>query len=169
MRKFILFFVLLVLFLAFSVFLVNAFLLQKNYFKNTDQKDQENVEDITQETIEIPSIYIDYTKEDYNKALLDKRILVLFFTSNWCQECLDQEIVNKNVFEELSKEGIIGLKIHILDSETTTETDALSQKFDITKEQSFVILDKNGAVYFKYSGILGSEQLKQKIMEVVNK
>lgn len=169
MRKFILFFVLLVLFLAFIMFLVNAFLMQKNYFENTDQKDQENVEDITQEIIETPSIYIDYTKEDYDKALLDKRGVVLYFTSNWCQECLDQEVVNENIFEELSKEGIVGLKIHILDSETTTETDALSQKFDVSKEQSFVLLDKNGVVFFKHTGFLSKDQLKQKIMEVVNK
>lgn len=168
MRKFILFFVLLLLFLAFGAFLINAFLLQKDYFKNTNQNDQERVENIVQDIVERPSIYIDYTKEDYDKALSDKRGVVLFFTSNWYQKCIDQDLINQDVFKELPKEGIVGLKIHILDSETTTETDALSQKFDVSKEQSFVILDKNGVVFFKHSGVLGSEQLKQKIQEVVN-
>lgn len=154
MRKFILFFVLLVLFLAFSVFLVNAYLLQKNYFE--DSKNDQNPNQINN---------ILYSREDYDKAINDKKILVLFFTSNWCQECLDQDILNSQVFEELTQEGVVGLKIHILDSETTTETNALSQKFDVTKEQSFVILDKNGVVYFKYTGILSKDQLKQKILE----
>lgn len=147
------------------MFLINAFLTQKNYFKNANKNDQEKVEDLTQEIIEIPSIYKDYTKEDYDNALLNKRVIVLYFTSNWCQECLDQEVTNIQIFEELPKEGVVGLKIHILDSETTTETDALSQKFDITKEQSFVILDKNGVVFFKHTGLLSKDQLKQKIME----
>lgn len=154
MRKFVLFFVLLVLFLAFSVFLVNAYLLQKNYFE--DSKNDQNPNQINN---------ILYSREDYDKAINDKKILVLFFTSNWCQECLDQDILNSQVFEELTQEGVVGLKIHILDSETTTETNALSQKFDVTKEQSFVILDKNGVVYFKYIGILSKDQLKQKILE----
>jgi len=65
----------------------------------------------------------------------------------------------------LIKEGVVGLKIHILDSETTTETDAVAKKFDITKEQSFVILDKNGVVFFKHTGLLEEDLLKQKILD----
>ena len=61
--------------------------------------------------------------------------------------------------------NVFGLRVHILDSETTTESDALSQKFDVVKEQTYVLLDKNGAVFFKHTGFLSEDQLKQKIME----
>ena len=151
MRKVILFFVLLVIFVSLAVFLLNAFVLQKNYFENKNGNSQAETG---------PDL-----KEDYERAINEKRVLVLYFTSNWCQKCIDQENVNKQVFDELVSEGVVGLKIHILDSETTIETDALSQKFDVTKEQSFVILDKNGVVYFKYTGILEKDLLKQKILE----
>ncbi|HCR35924.1 hypothetical protein A2130_00160 [Candidatus Woesebacteria bacterium GWC2_33_12] len=151
MRKAILFFVLFIIFIAFAVFLTNAFVLQKNYFENKNGNSQAETG---------PDL-----KEDYERAINEKRVLVLYFTSNWCQKCIDQENVNKQVFDELVSEGVVGLKIHILDSETTIETDALSQKFDVTKEQSFVILDKNGVVYFKYTGILEKDLLKQKILE----
>ena len=98
-------------------------------------------------------------------ALNKKRVLVLYFSSNWCQECQDQEKINNQVFDELIKEGVVGLKIHILDSETTTETDALAKKFDIVKENSFVILNKKGAVNFKYVGEMTSERLKDIILK----
>jgi len=162
MRKAILFFVLFIIFIAFAVFLTNAFVLQKNYFENKNGNSQAET---GPETIETPSYYKNYLKEDYEKALNKKRVLVLYFSSNWCQECQDQEKINNQVFDELIKEGVVGLKIHILDSETTTETDAVAKKFDITKEQSFVILDKNGVVFFKHTGLLEEDLLKQKILD----
>ncbi len=128
---------------------------------NTGNETNQNAVEVT----ETPSYYKNYSKEDYDKAINEKRVLVLYFTSNWCQECIEQDTINALSFEELNKEGAIGLRIHILDSETTTETDALSQKFDVTKEQSYAILDKNGVVFFKYTGDLSKDLLKQKILE----
>ena len=163
MRKGILFFVLTIIFLSLAVFLIKALFMQKNSDNdgNTGNETNQNAVEVT----ETPSYYKNYSKEDYDKAINEKRVLVLYFTSNWCQECIKQDTINTLSFEELNKEGAIGLKIHILDSETTTETDALSQKFDVTKEQSFVILDKNGVVFFKYTGDLSKDLLKQKILE----
>jgi hypothetical protein len=74
--------------------------------------------------------------------------------------------LNLELFSELTTLGVVGLKIHILDSETTTETDALAKKFDVTKEQSFVLLNKLGAVHFKQVGKFEKESLKQKILEI---
>ena len=163
MRKGILVFVLALIFLSLAVFLIKAMLMQKNSLDDKDIQEETN-QNATVVT-EIPSYYKNYSKEDYDKALNEKRVLVLYFTSNWCQECIKQDTINVLSFDELNKEGIVGLKIHILDSETTTETDALAQKFDVVKEQSFVILDKNGVVYFKYTGSLDKDLLKQNILE----
>ena len=164
MRKGILIFVLTLIFLSLAVFLINAVLMKKNSIKNNENAEKEANQN-TVEVIETPSYYKNYLKEDYDKALNEKRVLVLYFTSNWCQICIDQDVINTVSFNELDKEGAVGLKIHILDSETTIETDSLAKKFDVTKEQSFVILDKNGAVFFKYTGSLDKDLLKQKILE----
>ena len=167
MKKCMLFFVLLILFLSFVVIFYKAYKEQENYF-NLKSVEKTAVKTTT-EVQEIPSKYLNYSKESYDAAILENRALVLFFTSNWCTSCEDQDLINKDVFDNLNKEGVIGLKIHILDSETTTETDALAKKFDIVKENSIVILDKTGAVYFKYVGVISKELLNTKIMEVVNK
>lgn len=164
MKKFTLFFILLLLLSAFFVFFYKVYLTQKNYFAKKVESISPSPVAISSE-IEIPSKYLDYSKENYDLAILDKRPVVLFFTSNWCSLCQDQDTVNKTVFEGLTKEGITGFRIHILDSETTTTTDSLAKKFDVTKENSIVILDKNGAVYFKSIGNISLDSLKTKILE----
>jgi len=169
MKKFILFFVLSLLFISFGAFLLNAFNLQKNYFNSKNNNTDMAENKIDGEEMELESYYIDYAKEDYEKALLDKRILVLYFTSNWCEECKAQDVTNSEVFKELPSEGVVGLKIHVLDSETTTETDALAKKYDVSKEQSMVIIDRDGVTRFKQVGVVTQELLKQKILEVSNK
>jgi len=164
MQKFILFFILSLLLFVFAAFLLNSYVLQKNYFNS---KKEIKVEEITTDIIDnIPlSVYVNYSKKDYDTAILENRPVVLFFTSNWCKECLTQDKINKEVFSTLNVEGILGLNIHILDSETTTETDALAKKFDVTKENTFVFLDKKGAVSEKYVGELTVLQLEEKIMK----
>ncbi len=154
MKNFILFFVLLILFLSFGIFFYNTYKEQENYF---------NLKSVEKTTIN--TSYLNFSKEKYDTAILENRVLVLFFTSNWCMKCSDQDIINSEVFDGLNKEGVIGLRIHILDSETTTETDALAKKFDIVKENSFVILNKKGAVNFKYVGEMTSERLKDIILK----
>ncbi|MDP3917992.1 MAG: hypothetical protein Q8Q30_02350 [Candidatus Woesebacteria bacterium] len=159
MKKLILFIILFILFISFFAFFYQVYVQQRDYFnlkKHDSSKDTEVISKIP----EVPSKYISYSLEEYDKAIFEKRILVLFFTSNWCMECNDQDIVNSKVFDSLNKEGVVGLKIHILDSETTTETDALARKFDVVKENTFVVLDKNGAVYSKNVGELKLDVLQ---------
>jgi len=168
LKKIILIVILSILLVSFGVFIFNAYLLQKNYFKQKESE-QISTEVKNEEVVVNLSAYTDYTGAEYEKALNDERIILLYFTSNWCSECAKQDKIITEVFNEFSSEGIMGLKIHILDSETTFETDALAQKFDITKEQSFVALDKSGKVAFKHVGTLSGDLLKQKMQEVILK
>jgi thiol:disulfide interchange protein len=167
MKKTILIIILSILTLFFLSLIVNAYNLQKRYIdsKNTSQTKTEETND-SLEAENKPSIYKDYTKEEYENALKNKQVIFLYFTSNWCAQCIEQDKLNLELFSELTTLGVVGLKIHILDSETTTETDALAKKFDVTKEQSFVLLNKLGAVHFKQVGKFEKESLKQKILEI---
>lgn len=165
MKKYILILVLSILFLIFILFFYKVYLLQKDYFNNKNKPVEVIEENPTQVETSNPSVYKDYTKEDYDKALAEKRVLVLFFTSNWCQECLSQDFLNQEVFGELDNKGVVGLRLHVLDSETTIESDAVAKKFDVTKESSFVILDKNGVVYEKLVGSTTKGDLNKVILD----
>lgn len=165
MQKFILFFVLSLLLVVFGAFLVNSYSLQKEYFGL--KKDVVEVEKETDSTANIPqSIYKNYSKADYDEAISENRTIVLFFTSNWCEDCSKQNQINIDTFKEMDTKGILGLTIHILDSETTTETDAIAKKFDVTKENTFVILNQFGAVGVKHVGGFSKGELTANILKV---
>lgn len=162
MQKFILFLVLSILAVSFGAFFLNVYDLQKNYFgqKTNTEMSTELKED---KTVYRPSTYSNYSSQEFNDALLNSRVIFLYFTSNWCLECSEQDMFNIQINSEMKSEGVVGLRVHILDSETTTETDALAKKFDITKENSFVILNKDGAVSFRNIGSISKEELMQNI------
>ncbi len=152
------------LFIAFGAFLLNTYELQKNYFES---KNIDSPEPLVNDVLTRPktSLYSDYSKDNFDKALASDSVLVLYFTSNWCSECTKQDTTNQEVFDEIGDQGLVFLKVHILDSETTSESDALAKKFDIVKENSYVVLDKKGAVAFKSMGSIEKETLKIKILE----
>lgn len=165
MKKFILFFVLSFLLISFGAFLINAYQLQKNYFDSKTKTIEENKTEDTTQIVSKAAYYKDYSKTDYDLALNEKSVLVLYFTSNWCKECISQDALIAELFNKLEKTGVVGLKIHILDSETTIETDLLAKKFDVTKENTLIILNKDGSVAYKYVGTIDKELLKAKIIE----
>lgn len=168
MRKFTLIFVLLILTVSFVV----VYLYFANDTKTLIPKTTETqttsgeVEEYTGVDLG-PSVYEDYTAEAYNKALEENRIVFLYFTANWCPTCREQEPVNKLVFEKLDGVGVVGLRVHILDSETTDETERLAKKFDVTYQHTYVILDSKGAVNYKYTGPLLESEVVGKIVGAV--
>jgi len=157
-KKFIYIFVLSVLVITFASFFILA---SKKQNKTNVQEETVKTEDQI-----LISSYEDYTDEYFQKALSEKKIILLYFTANWCPICSEQEPVNKKVIEDFKDKGIAARRVHILDSQTTGETDALAKKFDILYQHTYLILDKNGVVYFKYNGQLKEEELKAKLLEL---
>lgn len=165
MKKFILIVVLSILAISFVAFFLKVFLEQKKYFDGNQNNDS-SVSVDTPSSQNKPSSYSDYSKTEFDNAISENRVLILYFTANWCNDCQQQDTINTQVFGDLSSSGLVGLRSHILDSETTTETDLLAKKFDVVKENTIVILNKKGAVKFKNEGMLDVETLKVKILEV---
>lgn len=170
MKKFILIFILILLTLVFAtLFLYSGLKDLKTKTDNSNPAATELPIETEQEvTTDLgPSVYENYSVTEYDRALSEGRVLVLFFTANWCPICREQEPKNVNVFNSLDKSGVVALKVHVLDSETTEETDALAKKFDVLNQHTFVFLDKNGAVFYKFTGPMEEDELKEKILEVV--
>ncbi|MBL7036597.1 cupredoxin domain-containing protein [Candidatus Microgenomates bacterium] len=167
MRKFTLIFVLLVLTASFVVVFLYFASSKKTLIPNQTGT-QTSVEDIQKYNgVDMgPSVYEDYTAEAYDEALKEGRVVFLYFTANWCPICREQEPINREVFENLSKVGVVGLRVHILDSETTDETESLAKKFDVNYQHTYVILDSLGAVNYKYTGPLEKSVIIEKILDV---
>lgn len=107
-----------------------------------------------------------YSKDTYEQALKDKKVVMLFFTANWCPICREQEPVNMQVLESLKSDSqIIAFRVHILDNETTKETEELAKKYDVPYQHDFVIIGPSGKVVTTYIGPLSFGDLKAKLLD----
>ena len=162
--------VLIIILIAISLFIVGYFTLGKVLRKPTfdekslpDNMSQTNPPGVVNEEIE-SSNYITWSKSEYEKAIAEKRTIMLYFTANWCPICREQEPVNMDVMKKLEKDPeVLAFRVHILDSETTKETEKLAEDFGVTYQHTFVILKPGGEVSFKYTGPLTNQEIENRL------
>jgi thioredoxin 1 len=95
--------------------------------------------------------YIDYTKEAFDKAAGEKR--VLFFKASWCPTCRSAD---KDFMANLKK---IPENVVIFKADYDTET-ALKTKYNIARQHTFVYVDKAGKSLKTWSGGATAEILE---------
>lgn len=113
-----------------------------------------------------PSNYVDYSADDYEKARSEGKVVMLYFTANWCPTCNAQEPINLEAFKEVEGDAdIVIFKTHILDSETTDETEGLADEFEVRLQHTFVIINPSGEVVFTHTGPLVKEDIVKNLLE----
>ncbi|KKU04224.1 MAG: Thioredoxin-like protein [Candidatus Woesebacteria bacterium GW2011_GWC2_47_16] len=123
-----------------------------------------NPEGVTNEEVE-SSNYRLYSPAEYEKAKAEGRVIMLYFTANWCPICREQEPVNMAALTELSGDKeIVAFRIHILDSETTPEGERLADEFAVRYQHTTIILNSAGSVTSTTTGPLTKEELKSKLL-----
>ena len=95
------------------------------------------------------SRYLPYTESAYQSAK-DKRV-VLYFYATWCPSC---KVANAEFLASPEKipEDTIVLRINYNDPDTDEDEKALSRKYGITYQHTFVQLDKDGKEITKWNG-----------------
>ena len=95
--------------------------------------------------------YVDYTKEAFDKAAGEKR--VLFFKASWCPTCRSAD---KDFMANLKK---IPANVVIFKADYDTET-VLKTKYGISRQHTFVYVDKAGKALKTWSGGATAEILE---------
>jgi thioredoxin 1 len=95
--------------------------------------------------------YVDYSKEAFDKASTQKR--VLFFKASWCPSCRSAD---KDFTANLKK---LPENVVIFKADYDTET-ALKTKYNISRQHTFVYLDKAGKALKTWSGGATAEILE---------
>jgi thioredoxin 1 len=95
--------------------------------------------------------YVDYTKETFDKAATQKR--VLFFKASWCPTCRSAD---KDFMANLKK---LPENVVIFKADYDTEA-ALKTKYNITHQHTFVFVDKAGKALKTWSGGATAEILE---------
>ena len=90
--------------------------------------------------------FIDFNKEDYDKALSDGKVVFLYFYANWCPICRAEEPKAREAFNELNKENVVGFRVNYKDSETDKNEEDLAKQFGITYQHTKIIIKNSQRV-----------------------
>jgi len=89
------------------------------------------------------SKYLEFNKADYDKALKEKKKVLLYFYANWCPTCKKEQPETFAAFNELNDPDLIGFRVNFRDSDTDADEEALAKEFGVSYQHTKVIL-KNG-------------------------
>jgi thiol-disulfide isomerase/thioredoxin len=83
---------------------------------------------------------IDFNKKDYEKALAENRIIVLYFYANWCPICAAEVPKFYDAMEEINNENVIGFRANFNDDDTDSDEEDLAREFGVSYQHTKVIL-----------------------------
>ena len=84
--------------------------------------------------------YIDFNKADYDKALKDKKKILLYFYANWCPLCKQEQVHTFAAFNEINDPELVGFRVNYKDSETDADEVSLAKEFGISYQHTKIIL-----------------------------
>lgn len=94
------------------------------------------------------SVYIEFKKSDYDKALSSGKVVFLDFYANWCPICRAEEPEIHRGFDSLTENKIIGFRVNFNDSDTDNDEKQLAKDFNVPYQHTKIIL-KNGNEIFR--------------------
>ena len=84
--------------------------------------------------------YLDFNRADYDKALKEKKKILLYFYANWCPICKKEQVDTFAAFNELNYPDLIGFRVNYRDSDTDVDEEALAKEFGVGYQHTKVIL-----------------------------
>lgn len=111
--------------------------------------------------------YIEFTQEEYEKALAENKIILLYFYAGWCPFCVAEQSDVKAAFNDLDYDNVVGFRVNYKDGDTDNYEEDLAREFGITSQHTKVIL-KNGERVLKSPETWNEERYIEEINSVVN-
>ena len=112
------------------------------------------------------SPYLEYNKEDFDKAIAENKIIVLYFYANWCPTCKAEESETYAAFDELDNSNVVGFRVNYKDSETDSDEAELAKKYGITYQHTKIIL-KDGERVLKAPDSWKKDRYIEEINKVI--
>ena len=93
------------------------------------------------------AVLLDFNQSDYENAIANEKLVVLFFYANWCPICAEEFPKMEEAFKELPA-GVVGFRVNFNDSETDSYEKGLASQFGVAYQHTKVFV-KNGARVLK--------------------
>lgn len=84
--------------------------------------------------------YLDFNKADYDKALKERKKILLYFYANWCPICKKEQVDTFAAFNEIKDPDLIGFRVNYRDGDDDESEKALAKEFGVGYQHTKVIL-----------------------------
>ena len=110
-------------------------------------------------------MYLEFNKADYEKALKEKKKILLYFYANWCPICKTEQPNTISAFNEIKDSELIGFRVNFNDGETDVDEKALAKELNVVYQHTKVILVDGK----KYGNNYPDSWNKEKYLEALSK
>ena len=111
------------------------------------------------------SLYLEFNKDDYEKALKENKKIFLYFYANWCPICKAEQPNTFAAFNELKDQNLIGFRVNFRDSDTDADEEALAKEFGVSYQHTKIIL-KDGQRVGKVPDSWGKQRYFDELAKV---
>lgn len=112
------------------------------------------------------SLLYDFSKAKYDEAIVSDKLVVLYFYADWCPICREEIPKMYDVFNELTSDQVVGLRVNFNDSDTDSDEQNLAREYGIAYQHTKVFV-KNGERILKSPETWDKQRYLDEIQKVI--